>query len=75
MSTPISQLQPTGHFRIGRRLVTGNDVASAIREIPDEALRQEIEHALRYDAIPLLSQRALRAVKEQILATLAYRAL
>jgi hypothetical protein len=73
MATPIGKLQPTGQFRIGRKLVTGDDVAAAVRGITDEALRQEIEDALRYDAVPLLSQRALKAVKEQVLTSLAYR--
>jgi hypothetical protein len=72
MATPISKLQPNGQFRFGRRLLTGDDVAAAVQNIADEALRQEIEDALRYDAVPHLSQRALKAVKEQMLTSLAY---
>lgn len=73
MPTPISKLQPTGQFRIGRQVVTGDDLATVIRGIPDESLRQEVEHALRYDAVPLPSERALKAVKERMLTSLAYR--
>lgn len=73
MATPISKLQPTGQFRIGRQVITGDDLATVVRGIPDELLRQEVEHALRYDTVPLLSDWALKAVKERMLTSLAYR--
>lgn len=72
MPTPLAALQAEGRFSVNGRTVTGDDVALAVKNIPDAQLRAEVEHALRYDAIDALSPQALKAVKERVLAALAY---